>query len=50
MTLPPARGRRRRLTWLLLLYLLVLIAGAVALWLLIPQEVKKAIYETYVSP
>jgi ferric-dicitrate binding protein FerR (iron transport regulator) len=50
MTLPPARRRRRRLSWLLLLYVLVLIAGAVALWLLVPQEVKKAIYETYVNP
>ena len=49
------RGRRRKLPrkvfliWLMV-YGLILVGGATALWLLIPEEVKKTIYETYVNP
>ncbi len=39
--------RRGRLLWVLLFYLLIVVGGAVALWLLIPEEVKKTIYDTY---
>jgi predicted nucleic acid-binding Zn ribbon protein len=44
------RRRRGRFIWFLALYLLVVAGGAIALWLLIPAEVKKAVYETYVNP
>jgi len=43
------RRRRRSLTFLIG-YLLVLVAGALALWMLIPDDVKKTIYETYINP
>jgi hypothetical protein len=33
-----------------LIYLIVVVAGAVALWLFIPEEVKRTIWDTYVSP
>ena len=42
--------RRGRHLVFLLVYLLIVIAGAVALWLLIPDDVKKVIHETYVNP
>jgi hypothetical protein len=45
-----ARKRRGRFLLFLVFYLLIVIAGAVALWLLIPADVKKAIYETYINP
>jgi hypothetical protein len=44
------RRKRGRFTWLLLLYLLIVIGGALALWLFTPEDVKKVIYETYVNP
>ncbi|MBU0616437.1 MAG: hypothetical protein KKI02_01835 [Planctomycetes bacterium] len=44
------RRRRRRTLWFLLVYLLVLVGGATALWLLVPDEVKKAIRDTYFNP
>jgi predicted PurR-regulated permease PerM len=50
MTRSRRRGPRKRLVWVLLIYLLFVIAGAIVLWLVIPEDVKKAIYETYVNP
>ncbi len=50
MRLRRHRWPRMRFIWFLLIYLLVVTAGAVTLWLLIPDDVKKAIYETYVNP
>ncbi len=46
------RHRRfsRRFGLLTILYLLFVVAAAVALWLFIPDEVKQAIFRTYVSP
>ena len=44
------RRKRGRFIWFLLFYLLLVVAGAITLWLLIPAEVKKTIYETYVNP
>ena len=49
------RRRRRKplrkvfLIWLIV-YGLILIGGACALWWLVPPEVKKTIYETYINP
>jgi len=43
-------ARRRRPYWLLIIYLLFVAAFAAALWFLIPDDVKRAIYETYISP
>ncbi len=41
------RRRRRRSVWFLVVYLIVLVGGAIALWLLVPDEVKQTIRETY---
>jgi hypothetical protein len=45
-----SRKRRGRYLMFLAVYLLIVIAGAVALWLLIPDDVKQAIRDTYVNP
>jgi hypothetical protein len=50
MNLPGQRRRRGRFFVFLLVYLLIVAGGALALWLFIPEDVKKAIYETYVNP
>lgn len=44
------RRRRRRPLWFLVAYLLVVVGGAIALWLLVPDEVKQAIRDTYFNP
>ena len=46
-----ASRRRRRRRWLVfrLVYLLIVIIGAIALWLLIPEDVKTAVRETYLD-
>jgi len=41
--------RRVFLLWLLV-YGLVVLGGAYALWRFIPAEVKRVIYETYINP
>ncbi len=41
---------RKRSLPVLIIYLLIVAALALALWLFIPDEVKQAIYETYVNP
>lgn len=41
-------GRRRRLPFYLI-YLLILVLGAAALWIFVPDEVKRVIRETYFS-
>ncbi len=43
-------ARRRRSYWLLIIYLLFVAAFAAALWFLIPGDVKRVIYETYINP
>jgi hypothetical protein len=43
-------ARRKRRYWLLLVYLLFVAAFAAALWFLIPDDVKRVIYETYINP
>lgn len=42
--------RRKRPLWFLVVYLLVVLGGAIALWLLVPDEVKQTIRETYFNP
>ncbi|MFQ5807456.1 MAG: hypothetical protein ACE5I3_13495 [Phycisphaerae bacterium] len=49
MSLYRRRRRRGRLLFLLV-YLLIVAGGAIAIWKLIPKEVKKTIYETYLNP
>jgi hypothetical protein len=44
----PRKSRIR--LWIRLIYLAVVIIAAVALWFLVPDDVKKAIYETYINP
>ena len=46
----PQVVRRRRPYWLLIIYLLFVAACAAALWFLIPDDVKRVIYETYINP
>ena len=41
---------RRRSLWFLAVYLIILVGGAIALWLLVPDEVKKTIRDTYLNP
>lgn len=41
--------RRLFFVWLVV-YVVIIAGGAYALWRLIPAEVKKAVYETYVNP
>ena len=41
---------RRRSLPVLIIYLVIVAVLAVALWLFIPDDVKQAIYETYVNP
>jgi hypothetical protein len=41
---------RRRPRFLRFAYLLAVAAGAYALWKLIPPDVKKVVYETYINP
>jgi len=42
--------RRRRSLWFLAVYLIVVLAGAIALWLLVPDDVEQTIRETYFNP
>ncbi len=44
------RRRRVRGIGILLVYLMILIAGVVALWLFVPAAVKEAFRETYLNP
>ena len=45
----PFGRRRKRHLWLYMVYLLILAGGLIALWLLVPDETKQLIRETYFS-
>lgn len=50
MDSPNGPRRRGRYKVLLLVYAVILILFVIALWVLVPAEVKKVIYETYINP
>ncbi len=48
--MPDPNRRLRRLVLIRLIYLVVVLLLAIVLWFLVPADVKKAIYETYINP
>ena len=50
MILPLGPRRSRGFRIFRLVYAIVLTLAVIALWLFVPAEVKKLIYETYINP
>lgn len=47
---PIGPKRRGRFKILLLIYALIVILFVIALWIFVPADVKKLVYETYINP